>query len=257
MGPDERTQPTDFDSELPGHLALRFGWPELAQAAAEARDSLHPAERSRVAVLAPSFGEAAALDFFGPALGLPPAAGTHNEYGLWGPPRDAGALLLVIADEAQPRLAHQDRPAGYRRGDTPRELANLCGSIERLASVDCRYCSPYVERKAVFACRSRRSGKTCATRYEGATSPDTSPSSEPTWRPRKIGTHAGGSSAVSSTPSSRARARKPGSARIAPLGMSCSTSSVQGCARRSASARSGQPAGSSQSRGTLFQSTQV
>jgi len=156
LGGDERTHTTDFDSELPGHLALRFGWPELAQAVAKARDSLHPAERSRVAVLASSFGEAAAVDFFGPALGLPPAAGTHNAYGLWGPPRDAGALLLVIADEAQPRLAHQDRPAGYRRGDTPRELASLCGSVERLASVDCRYCSPYLERKAVFACRAPR-----------------------------------------------------------------------------------------------------
>jgi hypothetical protein len=150
---DARTLGTDFDSELPGHLALRFGWPELTQAVARARDALAPAERSRIAVLAPSFGEAAALDFLGPALALPPAAGTHNAYGHWGPPRDAGALLLVIADEAQPRLAHQDRPPGYRRGDTPRELASLCGSVERLASVDCRYCSPYVERKAVFACR--------------------------------------------------------------------------------------------------------
>jgi hypothetical protein len=104
-------------------------------------------------VLAPSFGEAAAVDFFGPALGLPPASGTHNQYGLWGPPADAGALLLVIADAEQPRLAHQDRPPGFRRGATPRELAGLCREVEPLAHVACRYCPPYVARKAVFVCR--------------------------------------------------------------------------------------------------------
>jgi len=146
---------TDFDSELPGHLALRFGWPALAEAVAAARDSLPPEERERIAVLAPSFGEAAALDFFGPELGLPRAIGTHNQYGLWGPVTDA-TLLLVVADAEQPRIAHQDRPPGFRRGATPRELASLCGDRERLARVDCRFCPPYLARKAVFACRDLR-----------------------------------------------------------------------------------------------------
>ena len=153
---DERTQRTDFDSELPGHFALRFGWPELAQAVAAARDSLPSEEREHISVLAPSFGEAAAIDFFGPALGLPPAIGTHNQYGLWGPEAAGGALLLVIADERNPRIAHQDVPLGFRRGDTPRELASLCTAVERLASVECRFCPPYMARKAVFACRDLR-----------------------------------------------------------------------------------------------------
>jgi hypothetical protein len=144
---------TAFDSELPGHLALRFGWPELAEAVAAAREALPPVERERVAVLAPSFGEAAALDFFGPRLGLPPALGTHNQYGLWGPGAGADALLLVLADAELPRIAHQDRPPGFRRGETPRELASLCARVERLARVECRFCPPYVSRKAVFACR--------------------------------------------------------------------------------------------------------
>ncbi|MGH7288643.1 MAG: glycosyltransferase family 39 protein [Myxococcota bacterium] len=151
-----QTTATNFDSELPGHLALRFGWPELAEAVAAARAALPPEQREHVAVLAPSFGEAAAIDFFGPPLGLPRAIGTHNQYGLWGPRGAAGALLLVIADEQEPRIAHQDLPAGFRRGDTPRELASLCGEVERLASVDCRFCPPYVERKAVFVCRDPR-----------------------------------------------------------------------------------------------------
>jgi hypothetical protein len=150
---DEPRQRTDFDSELPGHLALRFGWPELAQAVAAARAALPAEERARVAVLAPSFGEAAAIDFFGPELGLPRAIGTHNQYGLWGPEAAAGGLLLVVADEQNPRIAHQDVPAGFRRGDTKRELASLCSEVQRLAVVDCRFCPPYVERRAVFACR--------------------------------------------------------------------------------------------------------
>jgi len=153
---DEPTQRTAFDSELPGHLALRFGWPELARAVAAARDALPREERARVVVLAPSFGEAAAIDFFGPPLGLPRAIGTHNQYGRWGPGADGGGLLLVVADEHNPRIAHQDLPAGFRRGDTPRELASLCGAVERLSSVACRFCPPYLARKAVFACRAPR-----------------------------------------------------------------------------------------------------
>jgi hypothetical protein len=153
---DERAEQNAFDSELPGHLALRFGWPELASAVAHARDALPPEERSGFAVLAPSFGEAAALDFFGPGLGLPGAIGTHNQYGLWGPGASDGALLLVVADEDEPRIAHQDRPPGFRRGETPRELARLCGGLERLVIVECRFCAPYVSRKAVWACRGLR-----------------------------------------------------------------------------------------------------
>lgn len=153
---EERSQTTAaaFDSELPGHLALRFGWPELVAAVARARDALPPEERARIAVLAPSFGEAAAIDFFGPRLGLPRAIGTHNQYGLWGPQAAADGLLLVVADEREPRIAHQDLPTGFRRGHTPRELASLCGEFTQLASVDCRFCPPYVERKAVWPPRS-------------------------------------------------------------------------------------------------------
>src|SRR3954466_10703537 len=44
---------------------------------------------------------------------------------------------------------------------------------------------------------------------------------------------------------------------IAPVGRSCSTRRVQGCARHCASATSAQPRGSSQSRGIAFHSTQV
>jgi hypothetical protein len=150
---DEPQRPTAFDSDLPGHFALRFGWRELAQAVASARASLSPEDRARAAVLAPSFAESAAIDFFGPALGLPPALGTHNQYWLWGPRGATGELLLVVADEERPRIAHQDLPPGYRRGDTPRGLAALCREHHLLARVDCAHCPPYVERKAVFLCR--------------------------------------------------------------------------------------------------------
>jgi hypothetical protein len=51
-----------------------------------------------------------------------------------------------------------------------------------------------------------------------ASSGPTSPSSAPTTRPRAIGTHAGGSSAVSSAPTIARARRKSGSARIAPVG---------------------------------------
>ncbi|MEY2443378.1 MAG: hypothetical protein QOJ46_2804 [bacterium] len=68
-----------------------IGWPELARTVAEV-DRAEPG----AVILTQNYGEAGAIDRFGPALGLPHAYSGHNAYGEWGPPRDASAPVIAV-----------------------------------------------------------------------------------------------------------------------------------------------------------------
>lgn len=61
------------------------GWPEKAGALARAWRSIPEDEREAAVVLTGNYGQAAAVDFFGPSLGLPRASSGHMTYHLWGP----------------------------------------------------------------------------------------------------------------------------------------------------------------------------
>jgi hypothetical protein len=67
-------------------------------------DSLPAAERAGVVILAGNYGEAGALDRFGPALGLPSAYSGHNAFHLWGPPPDRPAEVVVAVGFPQGTL---------------------------------------------------------------------------------------------------------------------------------------------------------
>ena len=54
------------------------GWPEMARTVAGVVDGLPEAERARACVFGQNYGEAGAMEYFGPALGLPPAISAHN-----------------------------------------------------------------------------------------------------------------------------------------------------------------------------------
>jgi hypothetical protein len=86
---------------LPPDWADMHGWPELAQTVARVYDSLPPAERAQTAIFASNYGEAAALDFFGPAYGLPPALSGHNQYWVWGPRGYSGNVLIDVNGDCE------------------------------------------------------------------------------------------------------------------------------------------------------------
>ena len=52
--------------------------------------------RARTAIYADTYGDAAALDFFGPRYGLPPAISAKNSYYLWGTHNYDGRLMIAI-----------------------------------------------------------------------------------------------------------------------------------------------------------------
>lgn len=79
------------------------GWPAFVGEIAAAYRSLPPAQRSSAIVLASNYGEAGAVDHFGPADGLPPAYSGHMSFWYWGPP-PATAKTAVVVGYARDQL---------------------------------------------------------------------------------------------------------------------------------------------------------
>jgi hypothetical protein len=79
-------------------LAETIAWPKQVSQVARAYRALPPAVRARTAVLAGNYGEAGAIDRFGPADGLPPAYSGANNFWYWGPPpaRDTDAIAINV-----------------------------------------------------------------------------------------------------------------------------------------------------------------
>ncbi len=85
----------------PPHLvqpvfAEEFGWDRLARDVAGVYFSLPPSVRRGTAIYADTYGDAGALDFFGPRYGLPPAISSQNNYYLWGYRDYEGSTLVAI-----------------------------------------------------------------------------------------------------------------------------------------------------------------
>ena len=77
-------------------LAEEFGWPELVSTIATIRDSLPAESRSTVAIMAANYGEAGAINLYGPAKGLPPPISGVNSFwqrGYGDPPPET---LIVV-----------------------------------------------------------------------------------------------------------------------------------------------------------------
>jgi hypothetical protein len=89
--------------ELAQHFADRFGWENMVATVARVHRSLPPEDRARAAIFAGNYGEAGAIDFFGPRHGLPKALSGHNSYWLWGP-GDANGEVVISVGVARERL---------------------------------------------------------------------------------------------------------------------------------------------------------
>jgi hypothetical protein len=77
-----------------------IGWPDLVAAVAGVADGIPPTDRRGLVVFTRNYGEAGAIDRYGPRLGLPGAFSGHNAYGEWGPPADGRAPVIVVGTTA-------------------------------------------------------------------------------------------------------------------------------------------------------------
>jgi Dolichyl-phosphate-mannose-protein mannosyltransferase len=123
-------------SALPQLFADRFGWPEMAQAVARAYRALPPGDRARCAIFGQDYGQAGAIDHFGPALGLPKALSGHLTYWYWGPRGYTGDVVLVM-------------------GDRRSRLEELFASVEPVAEVGQKYAMAS-QHWTLFLCRQPR-----------------------------------------------------------------------------------------------------
>jgi hypothetical protein len=84
------------ESLLPQPIADQFGWPEMVSEVATIYNSLPPDERAKTGIWAGNYGEAGAINEFGPHYGLPRAWSRHQNHWYWGPPPQVYKNLIVI-----------------------------------------------------------------------------------------------------------------------------------------------------------------
>jgi hypothetical protein len=95
--------------------------------------SLPADEQKRTAIFSNGWGEAAAVDYFGPRFGLPRAISKHNSYWVWGPDGYDGSTMIML------RSGGRNEPKMFR-------------SVEDVGSVG----HPYARRDEyfhIFLCR--------------------------------------------------------------------------------------------------------
>jgi hypothetical protein len=98
-------QPPELEHQqngpLPQWYADEFGWQEMVEKVAKVYNSLPPEERARTAIFSNGWGEAAAVDFYGPRYGLPQAISKHNSYWIWGPRNYDGSTMIILRSDGR------------------------------------------------------------------------------------------------------------------------------------------------------------
>ncbi len=118
---------------LPQLFADQFGWQEMAATVARVYHSLPAEVQAKTAIFGQNYGQAGAIDLFGPTYGLPKAISGHQSYYLWGPRGYTGESVIVM-------------------DGGPRRLQEIFTSVEKVAHVEHPYSMPY-EHFDVFYCR--------------------------------------------------------------------------------------------------------
>jgi 4-amino-4-deoxy-L-arabinose transferase-like glycosyltransferase len=118
---------------LPQIFADQFGWPEMAATVARVYNNLPPDVRAKTAIYGQNYGQAGAIDLFGPQYGLPPAISGHQTYFLWGPRNYTGESVIVMDGQQK-------------------DLERRFASVQKVAHVSHPYSMPY-EHFDVFYCR--------------------------------------------------------------------------------------------------------
>ena len=101
------TTNTDQLLRLPQDYADMLHWRERVEAVARVYDSLPPDVRARVVIAADNYGEAGAIDYYGPEMGLPRVVCASGSYWFFGPGDRPGDVLLTIGiDESDLRKVY-------------------------------------------------------------------------------------------------------------------------------------------------------
>ena len=91
-------------------------------------------DQKRTAILAGNYGEAGAIDYFGPTYGLPRAISPHNAYYLWGPRGQSGDVVIAIGMKVE-------------------VLQSLFGDVQQAATITNSDAMPSESNLAIYVCR--------------------------------------------------------------------------------------------------------
>jgi hypothetical protein len=131
-----RPKPTErsfVGTVLPQYYADELPWREQVAAVSGVYHALSPAEQSKTAIFCDNYGQAGAIDFFGPRYGLPKALSGHQNYFFWGPRGYSGEIMILV---------------GQSEADARKEFA----SVEVAATLNIPYAYSY-ETRPILLCR--------------------------------------------------------------------------------------------------------
>jgi hypothetical protein len=118
----------------PQILADRYGWPEMTAAVADVYKKLPADERAQACIYTLNYGEAGAINMFGPQDGLPQAISGHNTYWLWGPGNCSGQTVITI-------------------GFSQEDLTPAFGAVTPAGKFTCTDCMPEESDLTIYVCR--------------------------------------------------------------------------------------------------------
>jgi hypothetical protein len=122
---------------LPQDFADMLGWEAQVDAVAQVFHGLPPEDRERAVLLGSNYGEAGAIDFYGPSRGLPKAIAYVGTYWFFGPGDKPGDVLISI---------------GFSYDD----MASFFDSVTTAAHVMNRYAVAEQRDLFVYVCRGPR-----------------------------------------------------------------------------------------------------
>jgi hypothetical protein len=128
-------------SKLPQLYADMFGWKQMVASVVEAYNTLTPEEKAKCAIICNNYGEAGAIDFFGPQYALPKAISGHNNYWIWGPRGATGEVVI-------------------RLGGSMEAMKESYGDVTQAGTFHDEYCMPYENNMPVYVARHRRASIT-------------------------------------------------------------------------------------------------
>lgn len=132
---------------LPQWFADRLAWPELVQEVARVYEALPSEERAGALLFAPSYGEAGALELWGPAFGLPAVLSNHNTYYLW------SRTLLAQHEGRGPAAAPITL---ISVGMAPERLAQWFERVDSVGAFECLNCIDWRHHRPIVIARGPR-----------------------------------------------------------------------------------------------------
>lgn len=92
-------------SPLPQYYSDQLGWEAMVIEVARIYHNLPPEIQSKTAIKARNYGQAGAIDYFGPKYGLPKAICEHQNYWFWGTHGYTGESMILLDEDDPERLA--------------------------------------------------------------------------------------------------------------------------------------------------------